>query len=88
MGLLSQLSLDDIPFSSVATWGLLTVTMHFTSSEARSVLTKQLQLVTYFIGQTIYRLYFHPLAKFPGPRVNAISVVRLPFDSGSGNACH
>lgn len=82
MGLLSQVSLDDTPFFSVATWGLLTVTMYFTLSEAQLVLTKQLQLVTYIIGQTIYRIYFHPLAKIPGPTLNAISVVRLPFTVG------
>ncbi|KAF2102795.1 cytochrome P450 [Rhizodiscina lignyota] len=27
----------------------------------------------YFIGIVIYRLYFHPLAKFPGPVINRIS---------------
>lgn len=92
LDLVSQLSLDDIPFVTVAAWGLLTVKTHFTiastSPEALFVLTKTLQLVTYFVGQTIYRLYFHPLAKFPGPTLNAISAVRLLFDSGSHHTCH
>ncbi|KAI0904195.1 cytochrome P450 [Ustulina deusta] len=31
----------------------------------------------YYLGSSIYLAYFHPLAKFPGPKIAAIS--RLPF---------
>ncbi|KAK5128233.1 hypothetical protein LTR85_002900 [Meristemomyces frigidus] len=30
-------------------------------------------LILYVASNAIYNLYFHPLAKFPGPRINAIS---------------
>ena len=30
----------------------------------------------YFVGLVIYRLSFHPLARFPGPLINRISDVR------------
>ena len=31
----------------------------------------------YFVGLFVYRLYFHPLAKVPGPWYNKVS--RIPF---------
>jgi hypothetical protein len=46
--------------------------------------------VSYLCYQIVYRLYFHPLAKFPGPIFNALSPIpgivsllrgRIPLDN-------
>lgn len=31
------------------------------------------QIITYCIGRAIYNLYFHPLSKYPGPKLAAIT---------------
>jgi hypothetical protein len=38
--------------------------------------------VLYIVGLCIYRLCFHPLAKFPGPWINAVSDVSCSLPHG------
>ncbi|KAL5046742.1 hypothetical protein BDW71DRAFT_214514 [Aspergillus fruticulosus] len=48
-----------LPAATEKTWALFAVGVILSCS--------------YIVGLAIYRLYFHPLARFPGPRLNAIS---------------
>jgi hypothetical protein len=31
-------------------------------------------LIVYYVGVGVYRVYFHPLAKFPGPKVQCFAL--------------
>lgn len=41
----------------------------------RAVVADTRQSLAYVVWKIVYNLFFHPLAKFPGPRLNAISDV-------------
>ncbi|KAJ6112030.1 hypothetical protein N7523_008091 [Penicillium sp. IBT 18751x] len=58
---------SELPFARLSTFRL-----------ALNVFTLTLILVpTYFIGKIIYNVYFHPLAKYPGPR--SMAATRIPY---------
>ncbi|KAM7215485.1 Cytochrome P450 [Rhypophila decipiens] len=41
-------------------------------------------VVTYCIGRAIYNLYFHPLSKYPGPKLAAVTNLWWVYSSTSG----
>jgi hypothetical protein len=42
-------------------------------------------LVVYSIGRALYNVFFHPLAKFPGPRLAAVSRIWLWYRESKGD---
>lgn len=42
---------------------------------ARKTLTATLQTLAYLVGTTCYNLYLHPLARYTGPKLAAVSQV-------------
>lgn len=57
---------------------------------SRDVLTTHIQAVLYTFCHAVYNLYFHPLSRFPGPKIAAITRLyyvkycvsgRLPFNN-------
>lgn len=44
---------------------------------AKSVAAAFAFLVVYFIVRTVYNVFFHPLAKYPGPKLAAVSRIWL-----------
>jgi len=47
------------------------------------VLTFVIQIIVYVGGISVYRLYFHPLAKYPGPFFARVSPVRFADHQGT-----
>lgn len=42
-------------------------------------------LVVYSIGRVVYNVFFHPLAKFPGPKLAGVSRIWLWYRESRGD---
>lgn len=62
-GIITAVSRLPVPLDSTATL------LFF----AFMILIPLLQVVAYYTARAIYNVYFHPLAKYPGPRLAAMT---------------
>lgn len=48
----------------------------------------EVQVILYAISKGLYNVYFHPLAKFPGPKLFAASHLALSYYIATGQFVH
>lgn len=58
----------------------LTLVSRCRAEQLHSITEKSCQIVVYGLTTTIYNLFWHKLASFPGPILARSSLVRLPLD--------
>lgn len=60
----------------------------FTSSVSSASLILSSYLAALFTSMTVYRVFFHPLRKFPGPFIAKITRLYMPFTNRHGRMHH